>query len=87
MKIKTKYNIGQEVCFLSLYGEIEKGIISEISVDICEDGNLSYYTIRCYNKNLCSICKIEEEIYLSIEELKENIEQITLTMYKYKNDL
>ena len=26
MKIETKYNIGQEVCFLSLYGEIEKGI-------------------------------------------------------------
>jgi len=84
MKIETKYNIGQEVCFLSLYGEIEKGIISKISVDISDEDNLSYYTIRCYNKNLCSICKIEEEIYLSIEELKENIEQITLTMYKYK---
>lgn len=84
MKIETKYNIGQEVCFLSLYGEIEKGIISKISVDISDKDNLSYYTIRCYNKKLGSICKIEEEIYLSIEDLKENIEQITLTMYKYK---
>ena len=87
MKVETKYNIGQEVCFLSLYGEIEKGIISKISADISKEDNLNYYTIRCYNKNLCFICKIEEQIYLSIPELKENIEQITLTMYKYKNDL
>lgn len=85
MKIETKYNIGQEVCFLSQYGQIEKGIISKISADVSEYENLSYYSIRCYNENLYSICKIEEEIYLSIEELKENIEQITLTMYKYKN--
>lgn len=84
MTITTKYNIGQQVCFLSIYGEIEKGIISKISIDVAEDDSLSYYTIRCYNKNLCSICKIEEEIYLSIEELKENIEQITTTIYKYK---
>lgn len=86
MKIKTKYNIGQQVCFLSIYGEIEKGIISKISVDVAEDNVLSYYTIRCYNKNLCFICKIEEEIYLSIEKLKENVEQITRTIYKYKNE-
>ena len=84
MEIKTKYNTGQQVCFLSIYGEIEKGIISKISVDISDKDILSYYTIRCYNKNLGFICKIEEEIYLSIEDLKENIEQITLTMYKYK---
>ncbi len=86
MKIETKYNIGQEVCFLSLYGEIEKGIISKISVDVSDKDKLAYYTIRCYNKNLCFLCKKEEEIYLSIEELKENIEQITLTKYKYKNE-
>ena len=85
MKIKTKYNIGQQVCFLSIYGEIEKGIISKINIDVAEDDSLSYYTIRCYNKNLCFVCKNEEEIYLSIEELKENIEQITHTIYKYKN--
>ena len=84
MIIKTKFNIGEEVCFLSRYGEIEGGIITSISVDVSKRDEDIYYVIAAYNKNICSTSKIENEIYHSIEELKENIEQITLTTYRYK---
>ena len=84
MKIKTKYNIGNTVYFLSYLGDIESGKIDKISIDVSKKNKYIYYVIDCFNKNLCCTSKIEHEIFFTLEELNENIEQQTKTSYKYK---
>lgn len=84
MKIKTKYNIGNTVYFLSYLGDIESGKIDKISIDVSKKNKYIYYVIDCFNKNLCCTSKIEHEIFLTLEELNENIEQQTKISYKYK---
>lgn len=84
MKIKTKYNIGNTVYFLSYLGDIESSKIDKISIDVSKKNKYIYYVIDCFNKNLCCTSKIEHEIFLTLEELNENIEQQTKTSYKYK---
>ncbi len=84
MKIKTKDNIGNTVYFLSYLGDIESGKIDKISIDVSKKNKYIYYVIECFNKNLCCTSKIEHEIFLTLEELNENIEQQTKTSYKYK---
>ena len=84
MTITTKFDIGNTVYFLSHLGEIEGGIISKIIIDVNKRDKHIYYLIDCFNKNLCTTSKIEHEIFLTLEELNENIEQQTKTSYKYK---
>ena len=84
MTITTKFDIGNTVYFLSYLGDIEGGKIDKISIDVSKKNKYIYYIIDCFNKNLSCTSKIEHEIFLTLEELNENIEEQTKTSYKYK---
>ncbi len=86
MIFETKFNIGDEVYFLSQDGNIESGIINKITADFYRRFDQLIFYVISYSKNNTndSIAKLENEIYSSLEELKENIKPETITIYKYK---
>ena len=68
MEIKTKFNVGDKVCYLTQNGEIKEGIVGFVDIVVCKDN----ITIACYivDKNYIILVK-EEMAFASRQEAEE----------------